>query len=805
MAIYQWGSGPCGCIDTQGVLSLPEGGAVAIEPDPAESGDIRLPNGGSFKARNAANTADVLAVLVNAEDEVRLGSDPGAEVVLSADGKLRADGHTTLSWDATLVAPQVPLAVNAGAGSVAETGDLRLRRDFTIKARNAGDSADHILMRQDGSNNVYVGGAAPGVYLDAGGGSRFGALPTSVRSFVPRFEFFATVTAPLIHQIADTTASATGEPLTVQAQDCTGTTSTGGALVLRSGDGTTSDGEVRVSKGTTMSVVTSSGTEVLVGGDAIGSRPTVVALDGSAASALRVDGAPKVLAEPSLVTSSWPLAINSVAGNVATAGDLRLRNTATMTARNGSDNADVRIAMVAADDAVVLGHGDGTGAFLTLRSNGTSTLGAGSTEPLVVAPSLISFDRDVAIGSGTVASSGAVRLANNTAVTARKAGTGDVKLVALDDSDEVILGDTWARLGATHLQSEVKELRWAKTVAGPIISQESDNTASAVGETLTVVAQECAGADGIGGNLYLRPGRGDTHGELHLQDGVGNQRLTINPTGDVAINADSTFLLLRDSAEVVRVEDSVALADLPIKSTVTSGARSLLWTMTPTSPATNDHVVRLYRHQLGLEVTINAAWSGSQWEKDTATRASRLRLENDRLLLHFHNTITQTFSDAAWTGSFSQLPNTGANASITNAAELQGPGPNRGLRGSAVPASERRGEHQRRLGLHVPETLSGHAQLGDHHQPRLLRDLRLAQRVPDDGLRNRCMGRDDRLCRGDRLLLCPCRGVLRNSYAHRSDRSRHATRPLCPALRQLRGAAHPPLRSWSHRDAARPL
>jgi len=77
----------------------------------------------------------------------------------------------------------------------------------------------------------------------------------SILVFENKFRFDTAQTTPLIRQDDRTTASGTGETLTVQAQNETGATSTGGALVLTSGTGTTVAGNVQIKTGGTDRVV----------------------------------------------------------------------------------------------------------------------------------------------------------------------------------------------------------------------------------------------------------------------------------------------------------------------------------------------------------------------------------------------------------------------------------------------------------------------------------------------------------------------------------------------------------------------
>jgi hypothetical protein len=223
MAIYQWGSSPCGCIDAHGVLTLPDGGSLAIDPAPAQSGQVRLSNGAAIKARNAADSGDVAALVVSANDEVRLG-DPFSAAVDCA----------------------VALRANSSAGSVATSGDLRMRNAFSICARNGADNADHEMLSQDGSNNVYLGGASPIVSIRSGGANRLSILGSSIRSLVKTIEYSAAVVSPVLGHGIETRPNSVGTGFTIHAQDCTGAGSTGGDLVLRPGGGTSTDGVGRL-------------------------------------------------------------------------------------------------------------------------------------------------------------------------------------------------------------------------------------------------------------------------------------------------------------------------------------------------------------------------------------------------------------------------------------------------------------------------------------------------------------------------------------------------------------------------------
>lgn len=78
--------------------------------------------------------------------------------------------------------------------------------------------------------------------------------------------FLTGVSSPTISQADNTTASATGQALTIQAQNATGTTSVGGNLILTSGTGTSINGFVQLqSGGTTVAQVSSNQFSTLKG------------------------------------------------------------------------------------------------------------------------------------------------------------------------------------------------------------------------------------------------------------------------------------------------------------------------------------------------------------------------------------------------------------------------------------------------------------------------------------------------------------------------------------------------------------
>jgi hypothetical protein len=76
------------------------------------------------------------------------------------------------------------------------------------------------------------------------------------------FNWATTTSSPTIKQADNTTASATGQVLTIQSQNATGTTATGGKLLLKSGTGTSTPGNIEFSTGST--VIATAGTSKFI-------------------------------------------------------------------------------------------------------------------------------------------------------------------------------------------------------------------------------------------------------------------------------------------------------------------------------------------------------------------------------------------------------------------------------------------------------------------------------------------------------------------------------------------------------------
>jgi hypothetical protein len=95
-----------------------------------------------------------------------------------------------------------------------------------------------------------LGTTSPQLFITTTGVTINSGLNAGEAATAP-LSFGSATVNPVINQIAISAASATGNNLTIQAQNSTGTTSIGGNLLLKSGTGTSTNGATQISAGAT--------------------------------------------------------------------------------------------------------------------------------------------------------------------------------------------------------------------------------------------------------------------------------------------------------------------------------------------------------------------------------------------------------------------------------------------------------------------------------------------------------------------------------------------------------------------------
>ena len=123
-----------------GTLTVSPGSFASFGTTAAQSGLIRIPNAMSITARNAANTADVAVLVVNAGNVISIGS-----------GELAITPGVSVNVAGTL---------NIGASLYASTGAINLTNAAYIAAENAAGNAGISLIGLDANNQTELAGGA---------------------------------------------------------------------------------------------------------------------------------------------------------------------------------------------------------------------------------------------------------------------------------------------------------------------------------------------------------------------------------------------------------------------------------------------------------------------------------------------------------------------------------------------------------------------------------------------------------------------------------------------------------------------
>ena len=193
-------------------------GVPAAITSAATAGKVLINSGGTSVG---FGDPDFGALNITTTGNLNIGATTTINITASAPKIFQADNVTNAATAETLIVQ----AQNA-TGTTSTGGSLQLRS-------GTGTSTNGTIRLYNGSTNILSGFA------------------TSIDIAVPTLGFTSSVVSPVVGQNTDSTNGVTADTLTVQAQIASGTTSTGGKLLLASGTGTTRDGYVEIDRGTT--------------------------------------------------------------------------------------------------------------------------------------------------------------------------------------------------------------------------------------------------------------------------------------------------------------------------------------------------------------------------------------------------------------------------------------------------------------------------------------------------------------------------------------------------------------------------
>ena len=194
------------------------------------------------------------------------------------------------------------------------------------------------------------------------------------------------------------------------------------------------------------------------------------------------------------------------------------------------------------------------------------------------------------LGIGSIASTGEVRLPNNSAIVARNStDTQDVSLISLDSNDDMHIGDGATNpdnmtldvastaifriaggyklaILSTYLDVVLPSIIFRDSTSNPTLKQ-GDSTSATKGETLAIQAQTSTAGSSTGGNLSLAAGAGTiNNGDIQLSGSI------ISLTGSIKTDGNNSITLDANATSNFTVDG----AHLQLKSTG-AGSSVIAW------------------------------------------------------------------------------------------------------------------------------------------------------------------------------------------------------------------------------------
>ena len=188
------------------------------------------------QADRATNSGVGAAFTIQAQNATGTASTGGALVLQSGNGA-SINGTVQVKAGANIIAQFPDLSITGGAPAMYIGQTTPIATNYTI----LGTASQTTL-------NAPTGGITS---LSIGGSALLYLFGTSLSLQIPNINWTLGITAPTLKQADNVTVSATGQPLSIQAQNATGAGAIGGDLVLQSGTGTTNAGAVSLKVGAT--------------------------------------------------------------------------------------------------------------------------------------------------------------------------------------------------------------------------------------------------------------------------------------------------------------------------------------------------------------------------------------------------------------------------------------------------------------------------------------------------------------------------------------------------------------------------
>lgn len=226
--------------------------SLALTADPSMDGLIRTPasNDASNVVIAAINSDDdAVGLLRFGEDTIEFGDVTCEAIVNGSVTSLQVAGHAQVLVDGTTVALSKPVVIaNTTAPSTPSSAVALYSESGVLKYKDPSGTVHDLSSAAAFAAGGDLSGSSTSQAVIGLTGSSGTLAIASTGAIV---QWASTSAAPSLNQATVATNSATGQALKVQAQNASGTTSTGGGLTLTSGSGTSAAGVTKLQTGGT--------------------------------------------------------------------------------------------------------------------------------------------------------------------------------------------------------------------------------------------------------------------------------------------------------------------------------------------------------------------------------------------------------------------------------------------------------------------------------------------------------------------------------------------------------------------------
>lgn len=255
--------------------------SLTIGASTATVGEIRLGVSGRINFRNFTNTTDLTILTTDSSNDVILGDATNSNSVIvnvgtgSSNLQVRVSSSpifalTASSCSFTLPLVQFATTISLPAINQADNPiNSATATNFTIHAQNATGTGSTV-----GGNLILVAGTGStigSVQLQAGSSAKEMVINGANNRIdiigLSSIRFDTAITTPTIFQADKTTNSGVGATLNIQAQNETGTSSTGGGINIFSGFGTSVSGTITLQTGSGNSAIIFNDSTLSIYGD----------------------------------------------------------------------------------------------------------------------------------------------------------------------------------------------------------------------------------------------------------------------------------------------------------------------------------------------------------------------------------------------------------------------------------------------------------------------------------------------------------------------------------------------------------